>query len=80
MRTFATTLLALLLLHANATQYITVNDIHYRIDETVKLPPSSAANTPAKPAPTMVGVTTTTKRTKKFTAPMGRRISIRAML
>lgn len=36
MRTFATTLLALLLLHANATQYITVNDIHYRIDETAK--------------------------------------------
>ncbi len=36
MRTFATTLLALLLLHASATQYITVNDIHYRIDETAK--------------------------------------------
>ncbi len=36
MRTFATTLLALLLLHANATQYITVDDIHYGIDKTAK--------------------------------------------
>lgn len=37
MRKFATTLLALLLLaHANATSYVTVDNIHYCIDETAQ--------------------------------------------